>query len=106
MKIIYISLAVLVAIFIVSQIYFYVYDNSIETHRYQVVQEFGIIEIRSYESALFASVTVDGNMFDTQNKAFYKLGGYIFGGNEKSQKNLGPRHETLYYKQSVNLYIT
>ncbi|NND32507.1 MAG: heme-binding protein [Saprospiraceae bacterium] len=85
MKILYIALAVIALLFIASQIYFLIYDSRIETHKYRVIKDIGDVQIREYEPALFAQVTVAGNMFESQNQAFRKLAGYIFGGNEHSE---------------------
>jgi effector-binding domain-containing protein len=61
--------------------------NKIENYKYQVIQEFGDVQIRSYEPTLFSSVVLNSkNYQDSSSEGFRQLAGYIFGGNQKGQK--------------------
>ena len=57
-----------------------------EQLQYKTLYQAENIEIRHYQRALFATVSSPGRMFDNRNNNFSKLAGYIFGGNEDSQK--------------------
>ncbi|MCF8338852.1 MAG: heme-binding protein [Bacteroidales bacterium] len=57
-----------------------------EKRDYETLYQSGDIEIRKYESAIFASVRVKGSMFENKNQNFRTLAGYIFGGNDQSEK--------------------
>lgn len=52
-----------------------------ETPRYSVLMEDGAFEVRSYEPALMAEVTVRASQSTALRKGFQILAGYIFGGN-------------------------
>ena len=53
---------------------------------YSVLRSEGDVEIRKYESVLYASVEKNGSLMEGGNSGFRDLAGYIFGGNEGSQK--------------------
>jgi hypothetical protein len=53
---------------------------------YAVVQAEGAVEIRDYAPKLIAEVTVEGDRPAAANRGFRVLAGYIFGGNEPSEK--------------------
>lgn len=57
-----------------------------EQLKYKTLYQAENIEIRHYDPALFATVSSPGGLFDNRNSNFSKLAGYIFGGNEDSQK--------------------
>ena len=77
---------IFISLLIASQVFFLIYDRKIETHRYQVIDQVGVVEIRDYEPAIFAAISLKGNMSESQGEAFGQLAGYIFGGNDKNQK--------------------
>lgn len=58
-----------------------------EQHKYKVLKSFDQFEVRKYESALFSSVKLNADTYDkVSGTGFRTLAGYIFGGNETSQK--------------------
>lgn len=87
MKIILISLGLLLALSVVaSQVFDYQSTKNIEMYNYEILQNFGEIEIRLYEPATFSSVQLNGSNYeDNANKGFRILAGYIFGGNQEEQ---------------------
>lgn len=56
-----------------------------ETPRYSVQMQDGPFELRAYEPALMAEVTVRANQSAALRKGFQILAGYIFGGNASSE---------------------
>ncbi len=58
---------------------------AIEEPKFTVSLHEGDIEIRDYQAAVAAEVTVTGDQNDAANKGFRLLAGYIFGGNKRHQ---------------------
>ena len=58
---------------------------AIEEPKYTVSAQEGAIEIRDYQAAVAAEVTVTGDQSGAANKGFRLLAGYIFGGNKRHQ---------------------
>jgi hypothetical protein len=86
MKIIIIILAALVVAFVAFQIYLYMSTNSVESRPYDVIKNEGDLEVRFYPSVKIAEYTSGSTSYkDMGSKGFGKLGGYIFGKNEKKQ---------------------
>lgn len=56
-----------------------------EMPRYNVLMQDGTFEVRAYEPALMAEVTVKSNQSGALRKGFQILAGYIFGGNVSSE---------------------
>lgn len=87
MKAVLIILSVIVALFIISQLYFMSAQTNIEQYPYKVVKTYDNFEIRNYEGALFTSVKLATNNYNkASNKGFSILAGYIFGGNKENEK--------------------
>lgn len=87
MKTFLIILAVLVLVFVISQIYFMSAQKDIESYPYSVVKTYDKFEVRSYEASLFTSVKLQTSDYDkASSQGFSALAGYIFGGNEKNEK--------------------
>jgi hypothetical protein len=87
MKIFLILIGIVFLAFVIIQLFAMKGQRNIETYPYKVVKEYGNFEIRSYEASLFTSVKLSGNEYkDASSKGFSILAGYIFGGNEKSEK--------------------
>lgn len=87
MKILLIIVLSLVALFAVGQIWISNSNKNIETYEYTVVKEFDDFEIRQYESANFAYVTMPRATYkESSSQGFRMLAGYIFGGNETGEK--------------------
>jgi hypothetical protein len=58
-----------------------------ETPEYKVLKTIEEVEIRLYPNMIVAKTALSGNSFDKQGSdGFRTIAGYIFGGNEKSQK--------------------
>lgn len=88
LKIIFIILSVIVAAFLIFQLYFIYSQKDIETHQYKTVKTIDNIEIRNYESALFTSIKLETSDYDKAgSEGFNALGGYIFGSN-KTKENI------------------
>lgn len=74
-------------IFIIAQILIHRSSTKIEMYPYKVVKNIGDIEIRNYEASLFTTVPLSSNNYkEASSSGFSKLGGYIFGNNEKNEK--------------------
>ena len=58
---------------------------AIEEPKFTVSLHEGDIEIRDYQAAVAAEVTVTGDQGGAANKGFRLLAGYIFGGNKRHQ---------------------
>ncbi|WP_294541983.1 heme-binding protein [uncultured Rhodoblastus sp.] len=58
---------------------------AIEEPKYKLSFKQGDIEIRDYQPAIAAEVTVAGERREAANKGFRLLAGYIFGGNTRRQ---------------------
>lgn len=61
--------------------------DKVTDETYEVVKKFENFEIRKYPEMFVASTLMDSSGYETNsNKGFRTVAGYIFGGNEKSQK--------------------
>ncbi len=58
---------------------------AIEEPKYKVAFQEGPYEIRDYQGAVAAEVTVTGDQYESGGKGFRLLAGYIFGGNTRKQ---------------------
>jgi hypothetical protein len=86
MKIALVILGVIVAIFVVSQIFAMSSQRNIETYAYEVIKKYDLFEVRIYEATLFTSVQLAGNKYkEVSGKGFSILAGYIFGGNDRKE---------------------
>jgi len=87
MKIVYIVLAVVIILFAISQVWAQSQMKGIEQYPYRVDKTYEGFEVRSYERANFIYVTMDASTYEaSSSKGFKMLAGYIFGGNERSEK--------------------
>jgi hypothetical protein len=87
----YIGLSIIIIAIVLILIGLKLYSNKtnseIEKYEYSIIKTDGDIEIRNYEPALFTSVTLPSNTYKkSSNQGFRVLAGYIFGGNEDSEK--------------------
>lgn len=104
MKIVLISLSVLVALFIASQIYFMKTTNDVEDYPYTVIKEYDTFEIRQYEASLFTSVKMNTKEYEeASSQGFQVLAGYIFGGNDKNQKIAMTSPVTMNLEESMTM---
>jgi hypothetical protein len=58
---------------------------AVEEPKFTVVLHEELFEIRDYQSAVVAEVTVTGDQREAASKGFRLLAGYIFGGNRRCQ---------------------
>lgn len=87
MKIVAIILGVAVLIFVAIQIFAWKSQRGIEQYPYSVVKSYDDFEVRSYEATLFTSVKLSTGEYEkASSEGFSILAGYIFGGNERSEK--------------------
>ena len=87
MKTIIIILAISAILFFIFQAFVLRATNGTETHAYKVLNDYGSFEVRQYEPALFSYVVMKSDSYkSTSSQGFRQLAGYIFGGNDKSQK--------------------
>lgn len=85
-KIIWIPLAIigLIAVIILAMSFT---SKGTETPKYKVLKTIEDVEIRLYPNMIVAKTALSGNSFDKQGSdGFRTIAGYIFGGNDKSQK--------------------
>ena len=87
MKKLFILLGIILILFIIVQLFAWNGQRKIETYPYTLNKKNEGFEIRSYEASLFSTVQLSGNKYkDVSSEGFSILAGYIFGGNEKSEK--------------------
>ena len=87
MKIVSIILGILLASFILVQLYAMKSQKDIEVYPYTLVKSYDDFEVRKYEASLFTSVKLSTNDYkEGSSKGFSVLAGYIFGGNDKGQQ--------------------
>lgn len=87
MKIILIVAALMVALFIIVQIYLIMSAGKTETQAYKVLLSKDNFEIRFYPSSTIATITSSAMSYkELGSLGFRKLAGYIFGGNDGGQK--------------------
>ena len=56
-----------------------------EEPQYEVIGEFGDIEVRHYDQQVWAQTTVQGDGEEAEEVAFKRLAGYIFGQNKSNE---------------------
>lgn len=62
-------------------------ESNIESPSYSVIKSSGGVELRKYDAYLVAEVTVKAkSLDDASSRGFRPLAGYIFGGNQSSDK--------------------
>ncbi|MCE2683025.1 MAG: SOUL family heme-binding protein [Flavobacteriia bacterium] len=87
MKTILIVTSILLGIMILAQAFIYTSTNSTEQHKYVVLKKFEEFEVRQYAPAMFSSVKMVSDSYETiSSTGFRTLAGYIFGGNDKNEK--------------------
>ncbi len=78
--------------------------NKTEGHAYSVLKEFDEFEIRKYEPAMFSYTVMKSDSYkSTSSKGFRALAGYIFGGNDKSQKIAMTSPVTMTMSDSITM---
>ena len=87
MKTLYIVIGSIVVFFIIAQFFIHRSSTKIEFYPYTVAKLVGEIEIRDYQARLFTNVPLANQGYkQNASNGFSKLGGYIFGANERNQK--------------------
>lgn len=84
---------VLIIAVIVSALLSGTFMSQVPTPVYQVVKKAGDIEIRSYDSMIFAEVNVTGKREDSIQSGFQQLAGYIFGSNHSRSSDQMQKQE-------------
>lgn len=83
----FITLGILLGLFVIFQIYVLWSRKNIESYPYVVIDKYPDFEIREYEASLFTSVTLSTSEYrKASSKGFSILAGYIFGGNKENEK--------------------
>ena len=87
MKTLYIIIGSIVVFFIIAQFFIHRSSTKIEFYPYTVAKLVEEIEIRDYQARLFTNVPLANEGYkQNASNGFSKLGGYIFGANERNQK--------------------
>lgn len=87
MKTLYIVVGSIIIFFIISQFFIHRSSTKIEMYPYTLTTVVGEIEIRDYQARLFTNVPLTNEGYkQNASNGFSKLGGYIFGANERNQK--------------------
>lgn len=87
MKIFYAIIAVVIILFIVSQLFAIKSQKDIETYPYTIAKIYDEFEIRNYEASLFTSVKLSTNEYKKgSSQGFSILAGYIFGSNDQKKQ--------------------
>jgi len=77
----------LLVLFLIAQEYVSITTNDTETHKYSILKEYSIFQVRKYEAAIFSSVSLGKKDYkQTSSEGFSILAGYIFGDNESNKK--------------------
>lgn len=82
-KYMYITLAVVLVLLVVWTGLSYVFEHSVKTPSYSVVEEREGYEVRLYEPYILARVEVSGTYEEALNEGFRILADYIFGNNTR-----------------------
>jgi hypothetical protein len=61
-------------------------SHAIEEPKYEVIRQFGGVELRQYASYVVAEVVLEASAQEAGNRAFPILAGYIFGKNKGEKK--------------------
>ncbi len=87
MKTLYFVIGSIIIFFIISQFFIHRSSTKIEMYPYTLTTVVGEIEIRDYQARLFTNVPLSNQGYkQNASSGFSKLGGYIFGANQRNQK--------------------
>ncbi len=104
MKVLYILSGIILLIVLIVQVFAMSSQNSIENYPYEVIKKYDDFEIRNYEARLFTSVKLDTKDYKAASgNGFSKLGGYIFGDNEKNEKIAMTSPVSMSLEDSTNM---
>lgn len=106
MKILLIVFSILIALVVISQLYFTMAKT--ETQPYQIIKTEKDYEIRLYPPATMATIAMDVKTYkELSNNGFRKLAGFIFGGNQEN-KNISmtsPVHMDINESKSTMSFV-
>lgn len=108
MKIVFIVFATLIAILIISQVYFAMAAGKTETQPYQIIKTEKDFEVRLYPEATMATVSMHAKSYKELSSAgFRKLASFIFGGNQskKSIAMTSPVHMDINNSESSMSFV-
>jgi hypothetical protein len=84
---VYIILARITGVFIVSQLLMSYYTSDIETPKYTVIKTYDDFEVRQYESMIVAQTIMPQDTYKkSASTGFRRIAGYIFGNNKQKQE--------------------
>ena len=87
MKIFLIIFVSLCIVFFTLQGFIMTSTSNTEKYQYEVVKEYDDFEVRKYQAALFSSVDLSGDSYESNSGTGFRiLAGYIFGGNQIGEK--------------------
>lgn len=87
MKILFITISILLGLFVVFQIYTTMSTNKTEKQQYKVIQTGKDFEIRFYPGVVIAKISSTSKSYkDLGSLGFMKLAKYIFGGNSENKQ--------------------
>lgn len=87
MKIFLIVFVSLCVVFFTLQGFIMSSTSNTEKYQYEVVKEYDDFEVRKYQAALFSSVDLSGDSYESNSGTGFRiLAGYIFGGNQTGEK--------------------
>lgn len=78
--------------------------RNLEEPQYEVLKKEKNIELRKYKPHIVAKTRIEGSYDDSQKKAFRRLAGYIFGGNQS--KGEIPMTAPVKAKKGVSIAMT
>ena len=73
MKIIFISIGVILIIFVVLQIFSVKAQRDIETYPFSIVKEYKDFEVRNYEAKLFTSIKLSSDKYEEASNKGFKI---------------------------------
>lgn len=79
--------------------------RSAEEPNYQILNDYGLIQIRQYPPLVIAQTEVNADYKDSGSQGFQRLAGYIFGNNKKQQK-MAMTAPVIQEKQSETVAMT
>lgn len=104
MKTTLIIFLLLIGVFAIGQAWVSKASKNIEEYSYKVLNSYEGFEIRAYESANFAYVTMPQQTYkESSGQGFRMLAGYIFGGNETGEKIAMTSPVSMSMKDSVSM---
>jgi len=87
MKYLILTVLILIAAIVISQIFITSSTSKTETAQYEILADFDGFEIRKYPELLVASTPLTSDSYSANSRAgFQKIASYIFGGNSSNLK--------------------